>query len=61
MCFDFASFDTSDISNYIQIRSIVTMSVPVSQLRVQQAHKEFNSLVDKIAFKYEQLDSHGLG
>ena len=33
------------------------MSTPVSQLTVEQAHKEFNSLVDKIAAKYEQLDS----
>ena len=33
------------------------MSIPVSQLTVEQAHKEFNSLVEKIAAKYEQLDS----
>ena len=32
------------------------MSVPVSQLTVEQAHKELNSLVEKIAPKYEQLD-----
>ena len=29
----------------------------VSQLIVEQADKEFNSLADKIATKYEQLDS----
>ena len=34
------------------------MSIPVSQLTVEQAHKEFNSLADKIAAKYKQLDSH---
>ena len=38
-------------------QSIVIMSIPLSQLTVEQAHKEFNSLVDKIAAKYEQLDS----
>ena len=37
------------------------MSVPVSQLTVEQAHKEFNSLVDKIAARYEQLDSGEFG
>ena len=31
------------------------MSIHVSQLTVEQAHKEFNSLADKIAAKYEQL------
>ena len=36
---------------------IVIMSVPVIQLTVQEAHKDYNSLVDKIAAKYEQLDS----
>ena len=33
------------------------MSVPVSHLTVEEAHKEFNSLTDNIAAKYEQLDS----
>ena len=33
------------------------MSVPITQLTVEEAHKEFNSLVDRIAAKYEQLDS----
>ena len=36
------------------------MSIPVSQLKGEQAHKEFNSLTDKIAAKYEQLDSRKL-
>ena len=34
------------------------MSTPVTQLTVEEAHKEFNSLADKIAAKYEQLDSN---
>ena len=33
------------------------MSVPVSHLIVEEAHKELNSLADEIAAKYEQLDS----
>ena len=41
--------------------SIVIVSIPVSQLTVEQAHKEFNSLADKIAAKYDQLDSGNLG
>ena len=37
------------------------MSIHVSQLTVEQAHKEFNSLEDKIAAKYEQLDFSEFG
>ena len=37
------------------------MSIPVSQLTVEQAHEDFNSLADKIAAKYEQLDSGEFG
>ena len=37
------------------------MSTFVSQLTVKQSHKEFNSLVDKIGDKYEQLDSSEIG
>ena len=46
-----------------EIRSIfiVIMSIPESQLIVEQAHKEFNSLADNIAAKYEQLDSGEFG
>ena len=58
MYFGLTSFN---IKNYIQIRSIVTMSVPVSQLTVEQVQKEFNLLADKIAAKYEQLDSGEFG
>ena len=32
------------------------MTIPVTQLTVEEAHKEFNSLADKIGTKYEQLD-----
>ena len=39
------------------LECVVTITVPVSQLTVEQAHEEFNSLADKIAAKYEQLDS----
>ena len=34
-----------------------SMSIPVSQLTVEQVHKVFNSLADKREAKYEQLDS----
>ena len=33
------------------------MPKPVYLLTVQEAHKEYNSLTDKIRAKYEQLDS----
>ena len=49
-------FDVFDIRNYIEItRSI--MPKPVYLLTVQEAHKEYNSLIDQIRAKYEQLDS----
>ena len=40
---------------------IVIASVPISHLTVEEAHKEFNSLADQIAAKYEQLDSGKFG
>ena len=40
---------------------IAIMSVSVSHFTVKETHKEFNSLVDKIAAKYEQLDSGKFG
>ena len=33
------------------------MPKPVYSLTVQEAHKEYNSLMDQIQAKYEQLDS----
>ena len=51
-----ASFNTSDITNYIEITWSV-MPKPVSLLTVQEAHKEYSSLTDQIRAKYKQLDS----
>ena len=45
----------------LQITFKSIMSIPVTQLKVEEAHKEFNSLVDKIATKYEQLDGGKFG
>ena len=36
------------------------MPKPVYLMTVQEAHKEYNSLTDKIRAKYEQLDSGNL-
>ena len=37
------------------------MPKPVYLMTVQEAHKEYNSLMDKIRVKYEQLDSGEFG
>ena len=37
------------------------MPKPVYLMTVQKAHKEYNSLMDKIRAKYEQLDSGKFG
>ena len=37
------------------------MPKPVYLMTVQEAHKEYNSLTDKIRTKYEQLDSGEFG
>ena len=37
------------------------MPKPVFFMTVQEAHKEYNSLMDQIRAKYEQLDSGGFG
>ena len=37
------------------------MPKPVYLLTVQEAHKEYSSLTDKIRVKYEQLDSGEFG
>ena len=54
-----ASFDTSNITNYIEITQ--SCQKPVYLLNVQEAHKEYNSLTDWIWAKYEQLDSGEYG
>ena len=48
-------FDVLDITNYIEISQSV-MTKPVYLLTVQEAHKEYNSFMDQIWAKYEQLD-----
>ena len=55
-----ASFDTCDITNYIEITQSI-MPKPIYLLTVQEAHKEYNSLMDQIRAKYEQLDSGEYG
>ena len=52
--------DASDITNYIQIIQSI-MPKPVYLLTVQEAHKEYNSLMDQIQAKYEHLDSGKFG
>ena len=41
--------------------STSNISTPVNHLTVEQAHKELKSLVDKIAAKFEQLESGEFG
>ena len=55
-----ASFDISNITNYIEMTRSV-MPKPVYLLTVQEAHKEYNSVTDQIWAKYEQLDSDKYG
>ena len=61
--FLFGSFDSVDIRNCIEITQIKQsiMPKPVFLMTVQEAHKEYNSLMDKIRAKYEQLDSGEFG
>ena len=47
-------------TNYIEITQSV-MAKPVFLMTVQEAHKEYNSLMDQIKAKYEQLDSGEYG
>ena len=47
-------------TNYIQNTQSV-MPKPVYLMTVQEAHKEYNSLMDEIRAKYEQLDSGEYG
>ena len=37
------------------------MPIPVYLLTVQEAHKEYNSLMDQIWAKYDQIDSGEFG
>ena len=37
------------------------MTKPVFLMTVQEAHKEYNSLIDQIRAEYEQLDSGEFG
>ena len=45
----------------IKLFTVSVMPKPVYLLTVQEAHKEYNSLTDKIRAKYEQLDSGKFG
>ena len=54
MCFFLACIDSVRITNYIETIESV-MPKPVYLLTVQEAHKEYNSLMDQIWAKYEQL------
>ena len=49
--------------NFIHIKlfTVSIISKPVYLMTAQGAHKEYNSLTDKIRTKYEQLDSGVLG
>ena len=55
-----ASFNTSDIQITFKLL-LLMMSVPVTQFTVEEAHKELNTLVDRIAAIYEQLDNGEFG
>ena len=60
MCFFLAHINSVDIQNYIQNTQSV-MPKPVFLMTVQEAHKEYNSLMDKIRAKYEQSTQASLG
>ena len=59
MCFFLVCINSVNITNSIEITQIKqsVMPKPVFLITVQEAHKEYNSLTDKIRAKYEQLDS----
>ena len=46
---------------HFKLFTVSVMPKPVYLLTVQEAHKEYNSLTDKIRAKYEQLDSGEFG
>ena len=45
----------------ISSKLLLIMSLPVNQHTMKQAHKEFNSLIDKFAAKFKQLDLREFG
>ena len=45
----------------ITFKLLSVMPKPVFLMTVQEAHKEYSSLMDKIRAKYEQLDSGKFG
>ena len=47
MCFYLACIDSVDFTNHIEITQSI-MPNPVYLLTLQEAHKEYNSLVDQI-------------
>ena len=47
MCLFLACIDSVDITHYIQITQSI-MPKPVYLLTVQEAHQEYNSLMDQI-------------
>ena len=63
MCFFLAHIDSVDITNSIEITQMKrsVMPKPVFLMTVQEAYKEYNSLMDKIRAKYKQLDSGEFG
>ena len=63
MCFFLTHIDSVDITNCIEITQIKQSIIPkpVFLMTVQEAHKEYNSLMDQIRAKYEQLDSGKYG
>ena len=58
MCFFWLCINSVDVTNYIEIIGSIMPNVgPVYLLTVQEACREYNSLMDQIQAKYEQLDS----
>ena len=51
----------STLKLQFKLFTVSVMPKPVYLLTVQEAHKEYNSLTDKIRAKYEQLDSGEFG
>ena len=58
--FFFGSYHQCQHTNYIQ-NTQSTMPKPVYLMTVQETHKEYNSLMDQIRAKYEQLDTGEYG